>query len=168
MLNYEQLQVAVVAAKQQLSLILKKYPDLIPKKVDIPQVPYLVIALPGEQVWIDCTPKDILKDIPAMVINSSAKTRGLELLSRIKKMERQDKDESEVNQLTNEFEQLVTQLQYDGKYQVEIRFKYLAYEQIWELQVDDLVDRDLTPQGKANIRIVLGTLARFVPDQKAE
>ena len=168
MLNYEQLQVAVAAAKQQLSLILKKYPDLIPKKVDIPQIPYLVIALPGEQVWIDCTPKDILEKIPAMVIDSSAKMKTLTLLTSIKKLESQDKADSDIKRLLNEFEELVTQLQYDGKYQVEIRFKYLAYEQIWELQVDDLVDRDLTPQGKASIRIVLGTLARFVPDQKAE
>ena len=166
MLNLEQLQVAVAAAKQQFALILKKYPDLIPKKVDIPQIPYLVIALPGEQIWIDCTPKDILKNIPAMVIDSSAKTKGLELLSRIEKLDRQDKAESDVNQLRDEFKQLASQLQYEGKYQIEIRFKYLAYDLIWKLQVDDLVDRDLTPQGKASIRIVLGTLARFVPVQK--
>ena len=167
MLNLEQLQGAVAAAKQQLSLILKKYPNLIPKKVHIPQIPYLVIALPGEQIWIDCSPRDILNKIPAMVIDSSAKTKGLALLTRIKILERQAKADADVKQLMNEFEQLVAQLQYDGKYQVEIRFKYLAYEQIWELQVDDLIDRNLTPQGKANIRIVLGTLARFVPDHKA-
>jgi len=62
---------------------------------------------------------------------------------------------------------LASGLQYDETCQAEIRFKDLDYELVWKLQVDDLIDRDLTPQGKANIRIVLGTLARFVPDHKA-
>ena len=60
-----------------------------------------------------------------------------------------------------EVNQLVSQLQYDDRYQVEIRFQYLNYDLIWNLQVDDLIDCDLTPQGKASIRIILGTLGRF-------
>jgi hypothetical protein len=32
---------------------------------------------------------------------------------------------------------------------------------VWKLQADELVDRNLTPQTKASIRIVLGTLAHF-------
>ena len=37
----------------------------------------------------------------------------------------------------------------------------LKFDLVWKLQVDDLVDRDLTPQTKASICIVLGTLAQF-------
>jgi hypothetical protein len=44
---------------------------------------------------------------------------------------------------------------------VEIRFNDLTYDLVWKLQKDDLVDRDLTPQTKASICIVLGTLAQF-------
>ncbi|NLX23330.1 MAG: hypothetical protein GXY55_16890 [Phycisphaerae bacterium] len=36
----------------------------------------------------------------------------------------------------------------------------MDYELIWKLQTDELVDRNLTPQTKASIRIVLGTVAR--------
>ena len=32
-----------------------------------------------------------------------------------------------------------------------------------QLQADELVDRELTPQTPASIRIVLGTLAAFAP-----
>jgi hypothetical protein len=58
-------------------------------------------------------------------------------------------------------DQLAPQLKYYGECQVEIRFNRLNYELIWKLQVDDLVCRNLTPQTKASIRIVLGTLAQF-------
>jgi hypothetical protein len=43
--------------------------------------------------------------------------------------------------------------------QVEIRFDSLNYELIHVLQTDELVDRQLTPQTRASIRIVLGTLS---------
>jgi hypothetical protein len=58
-------------------------------------------------------------------------------------------------------DELAPQLKYDEKCQVEIRFNRLNYALIWKLQADDLVDRKLTLQTKASIRIVLGTLAQF-------
>jgi len=42
---------------------------------------------------------------------------------------------------------------------IEIRFKELKYDEvIWPLQQDPLVDRLRTPQTRASIRIVLGTI----------
>ncbi|PIR20585.1 MAG: hypothetical protein COV45_05140 [Deltaproteobacteria bacterium CG11_big_fil_rev_8_21_14_0_20_47_16] len=41
---------------------------------------------------------------------------------------------------------------------IELRFTSLAYELIWLLQKDPLVDRALTPQTHASIRIVIGTV----------
>lgn len=38
-----------------------------------------------------------------------------------------------------------------------------GYEPISKLQSDELVDRELIPQTRASIRIVLGTLANFAP-----
>jgi hypothetical protein len=46
---------------------------------------------------------------------------------------------------------------------VELRFDHLDYALIARLQADELVDRELTPQTRASIRIVLGTLAAFAP-----
>ncbi len=68
---------------------------------------------------------------------------------------------AELSALQDELQQLAATLQYDEKCQVEIRFSELKYDLVWKLQTDDLVDRNLTPQTKASIRIVLGTLAQF-------
>jgi hypothetical protein len=117
MLKFDQLQVAVAAAKRQFDLIRKKYPDL---------KAYLVMSLPSGQTGIDSSPAQILSEFPAMVIEDG--TPGPK---------------------------------YDEKTQVEIRFNDLNYDLVWKLQVDDLVDRNLTPQTKASIQIVLGTLSKF-------
>ena len=50
---------------------------------------------------------------------------------------------------------------FDGQSQVEMRFSELNYKLIWQLQTDELVDRQLTPQTKASIRIVLGKVEQF-------
>ena len=42
--------------------------------------------------------------------------------------------------------------------QVELRFEALKCEQIFALQQHRLIDRERTPQTRASIRIVLGTL----------
>lgn len=56
-------------------------------------------------------------------------------------------------------DQLAPEFRYIEPCQVELRFHELKFDLIWKLQVDDCVDRDLTPQTRASIRIVLGTLA---------
>ena len=158
MLNYDQLQGAVAAAKKQFGLLRKKY---------LPLDPYLVLSLPGEQVGINGSGEEILQKIPTMVIDSSAKTKALALLSRIKTLERRDKADLEIKLLLQEYGQVASQLQYDGKTPIEIRFHLLDYNLIWEVQVDDLIDRNLTSHSKASIRIVLGTLERFAFGQNA-
>jgi len=121
-LNIEQLQTAVAAAKRQFEMLQKKYPALKAKDKEA----YLVLSLPSGQTGIDSFPAQILSEFPGMVVAGSA-----------------------------------PHFQYNEKTQIEIRFKDLNYELIWKLQADDLIDRNLTPQTKASIQIVLGTLARF-------
>ena len=161
MLSYDQLQAAVAAAKQRFGLVRKKYPDLDQKERPDYKA-YLVLSLPGGQVSVDGSPKDILKKFAAMVIDGNAKTRALATLHRLRILEGNDEAGPQIEQLTKQWEQFVPQLRYDEQVHVEIRFKNLNYDTIWNLQVDDLVDRDLTPQSKASIRIVLGTLSRFI------
>jgi hypothetical protein len=152
MLSFDQLQIAVAAAKRRFDLIRKKYPGL---------KAYLVMSLPGGQTGIDSAPTQILSEFPAMVVDDNDKTAALNLLSRIEKSELQAITGPETERLKEQLDRLAPQLKYDEKCQVEIRFNDLTYDLIWKLQVDDLVDRDLTPQTKASIRIVLGTLAYF-------
>ena len=50
------------------------------------------------------------------------------------------------------------ELRFVPEIQIEIRFHVLRYALVWALQSNPLVDRELTPQTRASIRIVLGTL----------
>ncbi len=152
MLNLDQLQVAVATAKRQFDLIRKKHPGL---------KACLVMSLSGGQSGIESSPTQILSEFPAMVIDDSDKTNALNLLSHLEILELQAASGPETERLRKQLDQLAALLKYDERCQVEIRFTDLNYDLVWKLQVDDLVDRDLTPQTKASILIVLGTLAQF-------
>ena len=151
MLNYDQLQVAIAAAKQQFDLLQKKHPNL---------KAYLVLSSPGGQIDLESPPKQILSEFPAMVVNDTAKTKALKLMAQVKAAQ----TDSEKERLEKQLDQLAVELKYDGNCQVEVRFKNLNYDQVGTLQVDDLVDRNLTRQSKSSIRIVLSTLSRFIID----
>lgn len=69
--------------------------------------------------------------------------------------------QDELKRLANTMSQDIKIL---GDIQVELRFHTLNYELIWKLQSDELVDRVLTPQTRASIRIVLGTISHFVQE----
>jgi hypothetical protein len=161
MLNLDQLQVAVAAAKRQFDLIGKKYPELKAKLPHGKPISILMFSLPGGQTGIDSSPADILREFPAMVVDNSTKTSALNLLSRLNVSKSEAATVPERERLRQQLDQLIPQLNYDGDCQIEIRFSALKYDLIWKLQADDLVDRNLTPQIKASIRIVLGTLAHF-------
>ena len=161
MLNLDQLRVAVAAAKRPFDPLARKHPDLKSKLMNGESVSYLFLALPGGQAGIDSSPAQILSKFPGIVVDDGAKTSGLNLLSRLEILDWKGITGSEPERLKEELDLLAPKLKYDGNGQVEIRFNDLIYELVWKLQKDDLVDRDLTPQTKASIRIVLGTLAYF-------
>ncbi len=149
MLNFDQLQDAIAAAKRRFAMVRQKYPHLKAS---------LDLSLPAGQTGINSGPLQILNEFPATVIDDSAKAALLSLLSR------QPEDKTSANpsrQTREQMDHLASQLKYDGKCQVELRFHELNYDLVWQLQADDLVDRNLTPQTRASIRIVLGTLAHF-------
>jgi hypothetical protein len=148
-LNYDQLQTGVAAANRHFALIRKKYPEL---KM------YLVLSLPSGQAKIGSSPKEILKEFPALVLNDAAKALILDFL---KKKESKDASDADKKRLKDQFENLADELGYDGNCQVEVRFDAFEYELLWQLQSDELVDRALTPQTRASIRIVLGTISQF-------
>ena len=239
MLNFDQLQVAVAAAKRQFDRLRKKYPEL---------KAYLVLSLPGRQIGIESSPAEILRAFPEMVTGTAAKHSALKILeqqnhleeslknpsspgfdaelkakikrasklqdefraefgAKLKSLSRhlnqpvfrtkeylkgltdpelqvlagrqlvakladleqaeqdaknlEDQKRKELADVGKQFDQMASRLQYDESCQVELRFSDLKYELVWKLQMDDLVDRNLTPQTKASILIVLGTIAQF-------
>jgi hypothetical protein len=149
-LNKDEFQNAVKAAIDRFSQIQKKHPSL---------KGYLVIALGGSQTGIGSSAKEILKAIPALVMDDDAKAR---INSFLKTPEPKDTSAAEKNRLKEHLEQRASALKYNGKCQIEIRFDVLNYELLRQLQADNPVDRALTPQPRASIRIVLGTVGRFV------
>ncbi len=149
-LNHEKFQVAVAGAIRHFSLIREKYPDLKAS---------LVLSWLGEQTKIDSSTKEILSEFPALVVDDNAKAR---MLSFLKKTIPEKPSEAQKKQWRERLQELAEDLKFDGNVQVDLLFHNLNYELIWKLQADDLVDRDLTPQTKASIRIVLGTIHSFL------
>jgi hypothetical protein len=150
-LSTDQFHAALAAAKERFSQIRKKYPDL---------KGYLVLSIPGKQTGIGGSVRELFKDLPALIVNDAAKSS---LQSYIKKPPAKDASETVKKNWQEEFDRLARDLSYDGGVRVEIRFDDLNYNLIAQLQSDDLVDRELTPQTRASIRIVLGTLSSFLP-----
>jgi hypothetical protein len=148
-LTYDQFQVSLANASQQFSLLRKKYPEL---------KAYLVLSLLGKQINLDLSPKDILSAFPTMVVDDEAKSH---MLSFLKKPLKNDASEAEKERWKKQAHELSLNLKYAGNIQFEMRFNSLNYDLIWKLQSDELVDRCLTPQTKASINIVLGTISHF-------
>jgi hypothetical protein len=163
MMKSDPLQTAVASAKRRFEQLQGKHPEL---KVRLPTgapLATLVLSLPGGQAEIDSSPMQIPTGFPAMILENATKTSALNLLY----LQSKDLGGTEAMQaIKQQLSTLLTKLDFDEKCQVEIRFNELRFDLVWKLQTDVLVDRDLTPQTKASIRIVLGTLAQFAAMEK--
>ncbi len=156
-INLRQFQEALAAANRHFAEIRKKYPT---------SRAYLVLSLRGGQTKLDGEMADSIREFPSLLLDNTAKTKTLEL---IKKLKPKEATKPEQIQLKAELTELAQDLEFDGKVQVELRFHDLDYDLIWKLQSDDLVDRELTPQTRTSINIVLGTISRFderMPSQR--
>lgn len=149
MLNYEQLQKAANAASQHFKLIRQKYPAI---------KAYLVYSSTAGQAMLGGSPAQILDEFPAMIFDDTYKTQAMPLLERSKIDSLPSREKMRVNE---ELAKIGRLFKFDGQSQVELRFSELNYKLIWQLQTDELVDRQLTPRTKASIRIVLGKVEQF-------
>ena len=148
-LNLSKFQDALAAASRHFAEIRKKYPTLRA---------YLVLSLRGGQTKLDNELADSIREFTSLLLDKPAKTKTLEL---IKKLKPKESTKPEQIRLKDELKELGKALEFDGSVQVELRFHNLDYDLIWKLQSDDLVDRELTPQTRASIRIVLGSISNF-------
>ncbi len=151
-LNHDQFQAAVKAARHRFAMLKAKHPTL---------KGYLVLSIPGKQTGIGSSPKEILGDLPALIVEDAAKAAFQQHLKSPPPKEAGEKVKKEWDE---RYEELVAELKYNSGVSVELRFDHLDYALIARLQADDLVDHELTPQTRASIRIVLGTLAHFTGD----
>lgn len=149
-LTPDQLKAAVDAAAAHFSLIRKKYPNLDA---------YVVFSIPGAQTGIRSSPREIAKELPAMIVDGSAKS---EFKVFLKQPEPKDATEKQKKAIKEEYDRLSSELSYHSAAFIELRFGHLDYDLIDQLRTDDLVNRKLTPQTRASIRIVLGTAEDFM------
>jgi hypothetical protein len=150
-LDNNRFQAAVKAARDRFAMLKAKHPTL---------KAYLVLAIPGKQTGIGSGAKEILGDLPALIVEDAAKAA---FQQHLKSPPPKDAGEKARKEWDGRCEELVAELHYDGGVRIELRFDHLDYELIAQLQSDELVDSELTPQTRASIRIVLGTLSAFVP-----
>lgn len=95
-----------------------------------------------------------------MVHDSIYKKKALNVINEIK-YKKKGSDDLEIEQLQGNLKFYSEQLEVTDDTFIELRFKRLEYDLIYSLQSDPLVSQKYTPQTKASIRIVLGTLKEF-------
>ncbi len=123
---------------------------------------YLVFSSPYGQCELTTDLADILNSFPQMIIDGKQKEKGLQLLYKINGIEAENKKSSgnakSTEKLRQQLDEFVKNLEINEDTFVEIRFKGIDYDVISKLQKDELVSQEYTPQTKASIRIVLGTI----------
>ncbi len=153
-LDHDQLKGVLAAADLHFKRIREKYPTL---------KAYSVLWSSGGQAETSGTLEDMLVKFPAMLAPCPANLRMREFLQTADFEHASDSKKKQLQlQLKKLFEELAPQLRFDLQCRIELCFVDLDYDLVWKLQTDDLVDRHLTPHTKASIRIVLGTLSRFI------
>ena len=152
---------AIAACNRQYSLLNTKFPHLSA---------FLVVSLPSGQTCVDNIYPTMFTEFPEFLLDAPAKTNGLTIAREILRLTK-EKDgmplaqrtqvNDQVSMLTEQLLTISHSLFVDGECRFELRFHQLDYELICLLQFDDLVDRILTPQTRASIRIVLGAVNHF-------
>ena len=152
-MNLSGLETAVVKSTSLFKKLKEKYKTLSG---------YLVFSSPDGQCELTTNLADILNSFPQMITDGKQKDKGLQLLQRINVIEAENKKNSgnpkSTEKLRQQLDEIVNNLEVDEDTFVEIRFKGTDYDMISELQKDELVSQEHTPQTKASIRIVLGTI----------
>lgn len=123
---------------------------------------YLVFSSPYGQCELTSSLSDILNYFPQMIADCKQKEKGLQLLQKINDIEAENKRNSSNSKSTEklrvQLEETVKNIEINEDNFVEIRFKETDLDLIFELQKDELISQEHTPQTKASIRIALGTL----------
>jgi len=157
--NTTELKIVINNATALFAGLKERYPKL---------AGYLVYSSPHGQCNLTTDLFEILKAFPAMIVDSRQKEKTVTLVQSIVSLEKEKKDNvnaketvaEKIKQLKNDLSQMIDELVLRDDTFVEIRFdeKKVNLPLIYELQKDELVSRMHTPQTKASIRIVLGTL----------
>jgi uncharacterized UPF0160 family protein len=169
-MKIEELKIVIEAAKKQNKMIMDKYSRLSGYPVFSSQ--YGQCELKSELVYI-------LMNFPHMIQDSDDKACASLLTNTISKLEAEKKKANtrgdsadtllkKIQDTMNELNQFADKLELKEETFVELRFEKPILEAIFKLQKDPLVSQIHTPQTKASVRIVLGTLGELYHSQRSE
>ena len=171
-MNKDDLNTAVENANSIFEEITKKYNLMKIKDHE----EYLVFSSPYGQCKITSSMQTILEEFPKMVHDSKYKKKACELVQGIRNIKKEiartfvGKDKSDLKKKMDHdvesFEQVAENLEIMEDAFVEIRFQVLDSEIIDELRKDPIISLKHTPQTRASICIVLGTLDELYQDSK--
>lgn len=159
-MNTEELKITVLRALDLFKMLRDKYPALAGD---------LVFSSPRGQCHLTTNVLGIFKLFPDMISDSPQKEKASGIVQGIVVLEKERKNATadvkekiseKIKKLTGEVNPLLDFLEFRDDTFVEIRFdvKKVNLSLIVELQKDELVSQEHTPQTKASIRIVLGML----------
>jgi len=151
---------SVAAANRHFSRIKEKHPHLRA---------YLVLSLPGGQTEVGNSLPKMIAEFPDLFLDSAVRNEARIIVRKLRSLEKK-KETAEAQRrpllnkrigiLNDRLHDISHDLIIDGNCRFDIRFHHLDYDLIRELQTDELVDRKLTPQTTASIRIVLGMVSQ--------
>ena len=152
-MNIEDLKKVVKKSREVFKKIKEKYPDLSGD---------LVFSSPFGQCKLTTDMAEILNSFPQMIVDCKQQEKGLELLQKITEIEsgnkKSDYKAKSFEKFKLELSEVINKLEVKEDTFVEIRFDKTGLLLIFELQKDELISQEHTPQTKASIRIVLGML----------
>ena len=152
-MNVTELKIAVEKSNVIFKKLKIKYPKL---------AGYLVFSSPYGQSGLTTDWVEILNLFPQMIADSKPKEKGLQLLQSIAEIEAENKKNSgkpkSFEKYKNQLSEIINDLEIKEDTFVEIRFKGTDLDLIFELQKDELISQEHTPQTKASIRIVIGII----------
>jgi hypothetical protein len=159
-MNTEELKITVLKALDLFIILKNKYPALAGN---------LVFSSPRGQCHLTRNVLEIFKTFPDMISDSPQKEKASSIVQSIVVLEKErknatadvkDKTSEKIKKLTGEVNPLLDPLELRDDTFVEIRFdaKKVNLPLIFELQKDEQVSQEHTPQSKASVRIVLGTM----------
>jgi hypothetical protein len=149
-LTYQQFLAAIDHTKNHFAMLRKKFPQM---------KAYLVLALRGEQANDLSNLVNILREFPSLISDGDTTA---DFRRHLKATKQQNGEANERAAWQKLFQQYAENSTYLGGAQFELRFHHLDYDLIRQLQQDDSVNQQLTPQTKASIRIVLWTVGELV------
>ena len=166
LMNVEQLRLVVDEAGTITEEIGNNYPKL---------TCYPVFSYLAGQCDLTSDVRGILRKFPDMLHDSEEKSNAAIIIRKIAELEAKLKQANEIrnttlrnnkiDSLTNDLQALMPELNqltdcFDIRADIfiELRFEKPILEEIFKLQSDPMVSQHYTPQTKASVRIVLGTI----------